>query len=228
MRPLVLAVLLTLAAPARADWTGPRDIVHGTANTLEQGELLIGIVTPAIYGITDSITLVVHPLNWLLLSPNAGLRVRVVDTELLRFSLYGEAAITIQDDDESSTVNDPRPLAHLNFGALITFDVGGWVMLTAGTGYQADFDPSEHNVYFWGGVNWLINRSNVLLLQGGAHYAFGSDQVVRAQGSLMWAYAWDVARLGVGVAVGQYPVVRVSGVAAIAPVWPILDYWGRF
>ncbi len=225
---LILVGITLVSTPAGATWTAPRDIVHNTANTLEQGELLIGIVTPAIYGITDSITLIVHPLNWLLLSPNVGLRWRLADTQLVRFSVYTEGMVTIQDDDQLSTVNDPRSLGHVTVGAVTTFDLGAGVMATIGVGYQADFEPAEHNLGFWGGFNWLINRSNLLMLQGGAQYAVGTNELVRAQGTLMWAYAWEVARLGVGVSVGQFPVVRVSSVAAEVPVWPVIDYWGRF
>ena len=217
-----------LASPASAVWNGPRDIVHGTANTLEQGELIIGVVTPAIYGATDSITLVVHPLNWLLLSPNAGLRIRLIDADRMRMSLQLEAAGTIRGDEEETAAQDPRSLWHIRGGPVVTFDVGGGVMLTAGAGYEAEFEPDDHAITFHGGVGWLISRSNLLLLQGGAHYSLPNEKFESEQVSLLYAYAWERARLGVGVAYGRFPILRVDQSPLEVPIWPVIDFWGRF
>ena len=76
--------LITAPIPANAVWHNTREVVLGTANTLEQGELIIGILMPAVYGITDDLMLTIHPISWALLSPNGSLRFRLVDEELIR------------------------------------------------------------------------------------------------------------------------------------------------
>ena len=46
-------------------------------------------------------------------------------------------------------------------------------------------------------------------------------------GFAMWAYAWQRTRVGLGVAVGQFPFRTSGGDLIDLPAYPIVDVWIR-
>ncbi len=236
MRAAALATVLLTAAPAEAVWNHTREIVHGTASTLEQGELLVGVITPISYGINDSLQVQLHPILWALLTPNAGLRFRLLDGDIFSLSIESEASVT--SVDEQNRPDDPRPLAHIYGGLAGTFSVGGGVLISLRAGYQHDFSEKDGDTtvddddFVWsGGVNWLIGPSHLLLATGGAQYSSRRGGLKAPFGSIMYAYGFDSgSRIGVGVAFGSFPIPqgKDEGDGITLPVWPIIDWWKRF
>jgi len=246
------ATLLTASQPAKAVWHNTREVVLGTANTLEQGELIIGILMPAVYGITDDLMLTIHPISWALLSPNASLRLRLLDEEIIRLSITVGGAGTVLDAGDTSVPADPRrPRGHVAGGMLATFDVGGGVLISANAGYQRDFAPSDNDFTWSAGVNWVISESSMVVLQGGFNWSFEREEIDAEQVSISYVHAFDVVRIAVGIVYGNFPValierrtnttvdsaIDVGGRSASneavvllqdVPVWPTLDVFWRF
>jgi hypothetical protein len=232
----LLALLLVLAAgPASAVWNHPREIIHSTANTLEKGELIVGVITPLVYGISDDLTLMSHPVLVALLTPNAGLRYRLVDSEVVTFSVTVEGAATITTDD-GPLPNDDRPMGHIYAGVAITFDIGQGVLLSVSTGYQHEFQQRTNGVRqdddavaFGVGMDWLASPHSLFLLSLGSQYSTLNTKLEATTGSLMYAYAFDDStRLGVGLAFGKFPVALDDDTSEVLPVWPVIDWWARF
>ena len=249
---LVAVLLWVSPRPAAAVWHNSREVVLGTANTLEQGELIIGLLMPAVYGITDDLMLTMHPISWALLSPNGALRYRVLDHEIARLSVTVGGAGTVLDAGDTSVPADPRrPRGHVSGGLVTTIDVGGGVLLTGMAGYQHDFAPADDDFTWSAGVNWIITESSMLVFQGGFHWSFGRNEIEAEQISLTYVHAFDVVRLAVGIVYGNFPVslierrtnttvdaaIDVAGTSASneavvllqdVPVWPVLDIFWRF
>lgn len=249
---LIGFIVYSVPVPASAVWHNTREVVLGTANTLEQGELIIGLLMPAVYGITDDLMLTIHPISWALLSPNASLRYRVVDEESVRLSISVGGAGTVLDAGDTSVPADPRrPRGHVSGGVLATFDAGAGVLLTAMTGYQHDFAPSDDDFTWSVGMNWVITESSMLVLQGGFHWSFSRSRIDAEQISLSYVHAFDVLRVAVGIVYGNFPVALIerrtntavdsaidvagsnaSNEAVVLlqdiPVWPVLDIFWRF
>lgn len=248
----VAIVLITTTSPALAVWHNTREVVLGTANTLEQGELIIGVLMPAVYGITDDLMLTIHPISWALLSPNGTLRFRLLNEELVRLSITVGGAGTVLDAGDTSVPADPRrPRGHVAGGLMTTFDTGGGILLTATAGYQRDFAPADNDFTWSAGVNWVITESSMVVLQGGFHWSFDRSEIDAEQVSISYVHAFDVVRVAVGVVYGNFPValierrtnttidsaIDVSGRSASneavvllrdVPVWPTLDVFWRF
>lgn len=202
--------------------------MHGTASTLQRDEFLMGIFTPASYGVFDSLTVFVHPINFILLTPNGGLRWRVVDADVFKLAMTAEGAGTFLESD--AMVEGDRPIAFINTGTVATFYAPEGLMFSFNVGYQHDFglatNIDEDNLSFGAGINWLIHPSHLLLLTGGALYSFQRGELKRPFGSVMYAKAWEHMRLGLGVAFGEFPLDGAPLSPLIA--WPVIDLWARY
>ena len=226
---LAAAVAGMLAeSPARAHWQSPWQIVHGTANTLENGEWMVGVLTPVIYGISDDVTFITHPVMWVLLTPNGGLRWRMWHNDRVAVSAAFEFSRTFLEDAVDTEQADPRPLGHVHGSALVSVRVGKSVILTLDTGYQRDLEPADDAFVWSATVTWVMGTSHLLMAQGGARYSGKRDDVDDPSAMLMYAYAFDNLRLGIGVMYGDFPIVRDTGMPIRIPVWPVLDAWWRF
>ena len=228
-RAAVLIGCMMLAAPAAATWNNNKGVIHGTANTLEQGEVIVGLLTPVAYGITDDWMVMIHPISWALLTPNAAVRYRALDHDIVRLAFHVEGAVTPLNDAEKKNNLDPRPLGHVTVGSALTFHVGADVLLTTQLSYRHDFTPHDDAFVFSGGVTWAFDPHHLLLLSGGAQYSRVDESVVKPTGHAIYAYAWDTWRLGGGVAFGDFPIV-VPGKSkpVVLPAWPVIDVWARF
>jgi hypothetical protein len=232
-RVACFAALVTLAsAPAaRAYWNAPSELVLGTSQTLEQGEVLIGILMPAAYGVTDSVMVTIHPINWALLTPNAGLRWRIYDSETTRLAITFSGAGTVVGEDESVKSSVDRPIGHITGTLGATFELGGGFLLTGLAGYQRDFNPSDDDLIWNAAVHWLITESSLLILQGGFQFGLGDQAIKTEQVTLAYVHAWEVIHLSVGVTYGNFPVALVNDKEITlkdVPIWPVLDVFWRF
>ncbi len=224
---LVAVQWMTSAEAARADWHDPADVIHGTAHTLEQGQWMIGVFTPVVYGINDSLMVITHPVLWVLLTPNGGLRWRIVESERVTFAVQADGARSFLAT-ETGELRDPRPTGRIATSTLTTFDLGARVLLTVQVGYQHDFLPAEDHLTFSGGVGWVIQPNHLLSLQGGSSWAFNARAVGQTTAMLLYTRAWDTLHLSVGVAYGNFPIALTSSAPLLVPVWPVVDVWWRF
>ena len=219
-------ILLALARPAAA-WTGPHEVVQSTAHTLESGEWMIGVFTPIAYGATDRVMVITHPILWVLLTPNGGVRWKAFDTESTALSLAVDGARSFLGDD-GVDVSGAGALGTVGAGAVFTIDLSRNVMLTVNAGYQRDIQPDDDGATFGGGATWLMSPVNLLMLEGGARWSASANAVVAPTATLVYAHAWDSLRLGAGLAYGDFPIERDGKPAIRVPVWPVLDVWWQF
>lgn len=225
---------LTLASPsARATFDLPSEVVLGTAQTLEQGELMIGLLSPIAYGINDSLTMFVHPISLALLTPNGMFRWRLVESDSWRMAAAFGGAVTVPVDGVVD--DDPRrPLGHADASILTTTNLGAWV-LTGRIGYQHDFGPADDDFDWAAIVNWVISPSSLLQLQGG--FQVGRERGLKSpSATVTYVHSWGQVHLAVGVTYGEFPlaleadaVPKCSTSSWSYPcLWPVADVFWRF
>ena len=228
----LIGLALALSEAAQGTFDQPSEVVLGTAQTLEQGELMIGVFSPVAYGINDDLTLFIHPISLALLTPNGAFRWRLYDDDRVRVAAaFGGAATLpisgVVDDDPR------RPLGHADIALVTTATAGNW-LFTARAGYQRDFDPDEDDFDWSGIIDWVVGPSSLIQLQGGA-------QVGRVSGlhapsaMLTYVHAWGQVHLAAGIAYGEYPLSlesralpKCSQSWSYPCLWPVLDIFWRF
>jgi len=222
-----VAVLLA-GTTAQASWNGTGQLVHGTANTLEQGEIMIGVFTPLAYGVNDSMTLVTHPIMTLLLTPNAGFRWRVLDEKHvdLAFSLEGVRSFAAEELEGIRDENEP--MGHVASGFTATFDLNNKVLISTLVGYQRDILPDSNLMTMGGTVHWLMSPVHLFTLQGSGRFNVTTNEWETPTVTLFYAHAWDTFRASVGLAYGKFSILREGANPLEVPLWPVLDMWWRF
>jgi hypothetical protein len=230
VKSFVITVVLLFAVPALARWDTPRSVVHSTAFTMEEGEFSIGVFSPIVYGANDTITISVHPILWLLLTPNGAVRWKAYEDSLLAVSLDLEGAREFGLEG-AAPGHDPRPAGNFSGGTSVTFDLGNGLLVTGQTGYRHHISPDEDHVTFGGAIAYVASSKHLILAQAGAMFSFNRKAVVNPTATLLYAHAWENMRAGVGLAYGNFPiVVDDNGDIDIleASVWPVLDLWWRY
>ena len=224
---LAFAVLLS-SATAQASWNGTNQLVHGTANTLEQGEIMIGVFTPLAYGVNDSMTLVTHPIMTLLLTPNAGFRWRFLDGKHVDLALSLEGVRSFGAEELEGIRDENEPLGHVSSGLTVTFDINNRLLLSMLTGYQRDMLPDANLLTMGGSVHWLMSPVHLFTLQGSGRFNVTTNEWETPTVTLFYAHAWDTFRASVGLAYGKFSILREGNNPLEVPVWPVLDMWWRF
>lgn len=225
-----VVTLMVWNRPAEARWAGSRTILHGTAYTLEQGEFVLGLLSPLSYGAKNSVTITTHPVMWLLLTPNGGVRWRVHDNDTLAVALTFDGAREFGLEGAPAN-KDPRPEGSLSTGLSLSFDLFDRLAFTLSGGYSRHFGPDENNLSMGAGIAVLISSARLLLLQGNGLYEPEDGRFHSVTGSLIYAHAWENLRAGVGLAYGRFPIVLEKDgedKAMDVPVWPVLDLWWRY
>ncbi|MBN1481916.1 hypothetical protein EH223_06205 [candidate division KSB1 bacterium] len=197
------------------------NVAMPTAHTLNKGEFQIGL-GPLAFGVSDKIQIGSNVLTFLLGSPNANARVKLLDNSIhnvaagvgvgqTRTKLYGQDATYIS---WYPFIAYSRPLspttqfhASLNLSAFMGDD-----------GVQ-DAEPQD----FWrgtsadAGVEYSYSNRTKFLLDGGYDFTFRG---ARVGGAVLWG--WKTFRLKLGVAYYN-PKGRTN-----AFISPILGFWWRF
>ena len=225
---LALVCVLGSASPGLASWNGTSQLIHGTAHTLEQGEVMIGLFTPLAYGVNDSLTIVTHPIMTLLLTPNAGFRWRISDREVFDVSLSMQAVRSFASEEQDLFRDASEALGHLAGWVTVTADIKNRVSLSVMAGYQRDLEPDADLATFGGSVNWLMGPSHLLILQGSNRWNVRTNELSTPSVILFYAHSWDVFRAAVGLAYGSFSIFREDSAPLEVPIWPVLDIWWRF
>jgi len=248
-------VLLCGVSSSLAFWKKNEDVVHNGAYTLDEEEFLIGIFTPLQYGVLEDLTISLHPILELLLTPNVGLRYQVLKEPVGVSVTAGYVQTFIREREEGGYPG------RLELGTMVSIPLNDHMVVTPYLGYLMDFatlDSVEqvdevtttrasggvdfatrenidtldfliiqHGISYGMGFNWIINSENMLLAQIRAVIALDQSLHELPQFSLLWAHAWKKTRLAIGVAAGEFPFQTGGGFSFDLPVYPILDLWIR-
>lgn len=217
-----LAAGILLAAPtARADYGAIRRVVNGSAWTLEQGELAVGIVSPLQYGLLDELTLATHPVLDLLLTPNVALKGKVLDQGPVALSLN---ASYIQTFLRSSSADVP---GSVSAWPSLSIALGDAVSLTAQGGYVMDIAPLSHGASMGLAASFLLGPADLVQISVVEQWFGGGRGWQIPTAVLTYGHAWYRLRLTVGIAAGRFPLQIGSGGAKVLnlPVYPVIDVW---
>jgi hypothetical protein len=230
---MLLWLLLWLPPQARA-WESTSELVMGTARCLERGAMMVGILTPLGYGITERVTVFTSPIVALLMTPNAQLRVGVWQSPQTAIAVelgYQQSFLSMQQGDKDYP-------GFVQVGLAWSRTLRRDLQATLGGGYESPFgsagEESENRVYYRAGLDFLINRSDLLMLR--LHGALGFSPFLPTSQTLMAVYAHEFGRahIGVGLAAGSFPIsTSRDSQGAIdkstrLPVFPWLDFWWSF
>jgi hypothetical protein len=214
----VLLGLLLAPATASAQFGDIRHVTDGTAYTLERGELTVGVFSPIQYGIVDELELALHPILYLLLTPNVALKWKVYDGPVA-ISLSATYLQTFLDTSVLPGVFSVFPT--------LTAPLGGRVSLSVQGGYLLDLAPLVHGALLAAGIAVLATSSDLLRAQVQEEWYRDGRSWVRPTALVTWEHAWYQIRLRLGVAVGQFPLQVGPATADVKqlPVFPIVDVW---
>ena len=258
MRELVvvglLASLWLLAIPetARAGWDNSTEIVRGSAQVLEKGEIAIGIFAPLQFGLTDRLTIASHPVLNLLQMLNFSSRYRIRTGDNWIVAATGGFKYALLDAETTD-----RPF-EMDLGAIFTWlphrRLAGSLTLT----YSPQIQRSEgSSISVIGGANESNEQAyhNGLALIATGHLIVHDKHLVMATLRVLrnitredWAVptmtvAWishHTSFLGgvdvvLGAAFGSFrirdPVLFASGSntdVAESAWYPVFDIWKRF
>lgn len=219
-RALILLLILCWSQAARADFDGIHSIVTHSAATLQDHEVMIGVFTPLGYGINDDISVFLHPILELLLTPNLYIRARVLARKNMDISIQTGYMQSFLDP---SRVHIPAA-GHLLL--LTTFYPGKNWSIGANTGYIFLLNPVDHGIQAGIDANWLITPSNMITLSISEQW-FYHRQFQTPYGQLVFTHAFDTIRISAGLAFSRIPLQVGPSEIKIFPIFPILDMWWR-
>jgi hypothetical protein len=217
---LLCTALLLVATPSRADFGTVRRIVNGTAYTLEQGELAVGVFSPVQYGLLDEITIATHPVLDLLLTPNVAFKGKVYD---------GPVAISLNATYIETFLNSAQQTfpGTLSLYPMLTVPIGHAVSLTAQGGYNLDVSPVSHGAMFGLNATFLLGPADLVQITVQDQWYSGGQGFRVPTAVVSYSHAWYRLRVSVGVAAGRFPL-QIGGNGARVlnlPVYPVFDVW---
>lgn len=254
---LALALVCAVSSPAAASWTNRADLIYGTAHTLDQGELEVGIFSPLQYGVSDRVQVALHPILLLVLSPHLSARVRVSKSRRVTGALdigatwsfldrVNRDGLRVIDDGACDACGFPGT-AQLT--GTLSVEAADGLMLSLGGGPALDFldlRPELFLLELHASALYLINADNLLMLHGATsiHPWAGRSATSRSTLQVMYARAWGSVHLGVGLAFGEFALVVDEGTVRSLPgregvtvehrgnikkwpVYPVVDVWIR-
>ncbi len=217
----VVAVVATaVPAPASGEFGNIRRVFSGTAYTLEQGELAVGIFSPLQYGLFDQVTVSTHPILDLLLTPNVAIRYKVLDRSRVALGIgasYMQSFLSGDARMAPGTVS-AFPTLSLPFTDEVALSFQG--------GYVLDIGPVRHGVLYGANLGWLVGPADLLWVAVQGRYLFGSG-IERPTVMVTYTHAWYQLRLSVGIAVGSFPTQIGTAATDLLdfPVYPVIDVW---
>lgn len=235
MKRSLAALLFLLAVQSEAlAWYSPREVVHGTARPMEQGEMLVGILSPLGLGIHERVVVFTNPIVMLLMTPNVQVRLNLYDKQEMAIALeggYQQSFLSIQQGDQDYP-------GFMQGGVVFSRLVRKDIQFTVGLGYDSPFGAAgaskENLIYYRTGIDFLSDSSNLLMLrlQGSVSISRGQmgDQVLTA----VYVHQFGRTHLSVGFAAGSFPITtaRASDGSVSEkvefPLFPWLDLWWRF
>jgi hypothetical protein len=239
MRKAMLVLLLTAATadPASAAWVRTSQLTYNTAHTLDSGELEVGILSPLQYGISDRVQAAIHPVLLLIGAPNLSLRWRVTRNQPLTVALNFSATWSLlRREDALGDLAETGCTTCGNPGQLLVTTTASWavsktVLLSLGVGPALDFldlEPSRFLAEIHGSALWTMTPDQLLMLHvAGFVKVVGQQEARLPVVQLTYARACGPVHVGVGVAIGDFPLARELDQSDEWFLYPVLDVWWR-
>jgi hypothetical protein len=254
---LVALTLVLTPCPAEATWDERADLIYGSANTLDNGEIEVGLFSPLQYGITDQVQIAMHPVLLLMLTPHGALRWRLLPDGEFTAAVDVEGTWSFLDKVDNL---ERRVLADGLCGTTCGYPgsvqitgTGSWeitprVLFSGSAGLVTDFldlNPMDHRLTTRASLAWLLNPDNLILVHGFLDLSPWDDDPLGPWGAqVSYAHAWGALHLAVGLAVGEFQLVIEretvrnlggdSGAQVVEagnvktfPVFPMIDLWFR-
>lgn len=207
---------------AKAYWSAPSDIIHGTAYTLPEGRLRIGIASPLSYGMTDRLMFSTHPVLDLLLAPNLGMRFRLNDGPFTvsLATVYTESFFPGNEDG-----NSPRIRAF----ALGSIPMADIIIFTFTAGWQQGFDFDIESLHGSLSTHVRLGRDDTFMIYAGMARTLDSPASLSGHGMVLYARALGPYRLGMGAAFGPPLSLAPLGIGLDeTQIWPYIDLWRSY
>jgi len=221
---LLGAALLCSLLPgsAYAYWHNATDVLFGTAYTLPEKRMRIGVLGPMSYGAHDRLTLSTHPVLDLLLVLNAALRLRVVD---------GPPTVSLATSYSQSffVAEEATPEGEARLFTLVSVPIGSHLILTGSAGFGQDLARSEQLVSGGASAHVLLSPADIIMLQGGLEQKLRGAGDPEPHGALLYVRAFRRFRIGGGVAVGTFAASPISFLLeGEHRIVPYIDAWWFF
>jgi len=243
-RRVTIALVLLLAMAfgadgARADWRRSTELNYGTAFTLEQGMVEIGVMTPLSIGVTDELQVAIHPVLLLLGQPYIAVRWRAsrYGVATLALNLAGSWSLIRREDERGEPATEGTPGSGfpgtVQLTATLTFRAGKDWLFSIGAGPGVDLlgaDPIRGLVEIHASTHWLIDSSQLLMLHATGYLDASDDgHLLRPVLELEYAVALsNVVHLGAGVGFGEFIYEPNAGERKTLRIFPVADIWFRF
>ena len=254
---LVALTLVLTPSPAEATWDERADLIYGSANTLDNGEIEVGLFSPLQYGITDQVQIAMHPVLLLMLTPHGALRWRLLPDGEFTASVDVEGTWSFLDkvdNLERRVLTDGLCGTTCGYpGSVQITGTGSWeitprVLFSGSGGLVTDFldlNPMDQRLTTRASLAWLLNPDNLILVHGFLDLSPWDDDPLGPWGAqVSYAHAWGALHLAVGLAVGEFQLVIEretvrnlggdSGAQVVEagnvktfPVFPMIDLWFR-
>jgi len=226
--------------PARAEWRRTADIDWGTAYTLDDGALSVGVLSPLTVGVTDEFQVSIHPILLLVGKPSLNLRYRVTPVGPVTVSVdMGGAWSFIRRVDlngHEPAVGSTAPTGFpgtLQLHTNVTVRLSPNWLATVGTGGAIDFlggTARRGMAEFHASAHWLPGPRHLVMLQASTLVDLtNGGGLIRP--TIQVLYAWAASsrvQLGVGLTVGRIIWETGPGQSANIYAFPIIDAWFRF
>lgn len=252
MRGAVFAVaVLCLPMSAQATWDSSSEIVGGSAQVLEKGEIAIGFFAPLQYGLTDRMTIASHPVLDLLQMVNFSGRYRIRTEDQWILSATGGFKYALLD---AETTDQPFEmdvgaiftwLPHRRFAGSLTLTYSPQIQLSGASSITAIAGSVEAGEQeFQNGVAMIATGHFIVHEK---HLVMATLRLLRNTTLQDWeptlTVAWvshHSAFLGgvdvvLGASVGRFrirdPVIfaTASGSSVAESAWyPVFDIWKHF
>ena len=231
-----------MATPAHAAWVGTQDLIYASAHTLGDGEVEFGLVAPLQYGVSDAVTLGIHPILLLIGVPHVTARWRVTAPREVTFGLNIGAVWSFLEVEDPDGRTDDGSCTQTKLGFPGTAQLTGtlsWeadrsVLFSFGGGFAMDFldiEPIRYLAEVHLSLSWLVTSDHLLMVQASTYLDFAETDIGvlrRPTAQIMYAYSFGVITLGVGVAFGEFPL-RIDALTEMTwPAYPVVDLWWRF
>jgi len=224
---------------ARGEWRRPSDIELGTAYTLDESTLSVGILSPLSVGVTESFQASIHPLLLLLGQPSLAFRLRVtpVDDVTVATNLAGAWSFIHRQNESGGTSEiDGQSFGFpgtLQLGATVTWAASKHWLVSGGAGAAVDFlgdSPVRGLVEVHAGVHWLPSARHLVMLNANGYIDYTHQgELVRPSAQLLYAWAASSrVHLMLGLGLGDWVWEEADGGRRKVNVFPLVDVVFRF
>ncbi|MCP4678948.1 MAG: caspase family protein [Deltaproteobacteria bacterium] len=228
----------------RPTWKHGAPFIPNTAHTLRRGELSLGLRNVSV-GVADSVMLSTSVIWDALLTPNLNTKVRLIHSDSWVWSMHTGFYVSFLSRAIEET---ERSSMGLEVGTTLSLVALHWMTVSMFASWAIDSQPTiyyeseeDDNTYAldWetqnvtGGLSftWYMGERNLIQLTGEVKYIYlvpewtSIDEIIDWGGTLLYAHAWKVFRLAVGVSRDSE---ITDSLTIKANYIPYLDFWWRW